>query len=125
MLEPQVITRTELFQGLEQGACLLTGNLRLSRFLGQNFARHAAADEQAVWLTPVIMPLQNWLEQAREADYNLSPSLFVDVSEPVVYRPLSDIFSDLEQARVLREKADLDLSNILIKLNLNTKDSSR
>ena len=66
MFEPQVITLTELFQALEQGARLLTGNLRLSRFLSRNFAQHALADEQAVWLTPVIMPLQNWLEQARE-----------------------------------------------------------
>lgn len=66
MLEPQVITQTELFKGLQQGACLLTGNLRLSRFISQNFARHTAAREQTVWLTPVIMPLQNWLDQARE-----------------------------------------------------------
>ncbi len=66
MLEPQVITQTQLFQGLQQGACLLTGNLRLSRFLSQNFARHAAARAQTVWLTPAIMPLQNWLDQARE-----------------------------------------------------------
>ncbi len=66
MLEPQVITQTELFQVLQQGARLLTGNLRLSRFLSQNFARHAVASEQVVWPTPAIMPLQNWLEQAWE-----------------------------------------------------------
>ena len=62
------------------------------------------------------------LEQAREADYNLSPSLFVDVSEPVVYRPLVDIVSDLQNARVLREKADANLYNILTSLDLDDEN---
>ena len=66
MLKPQVITRSELFSRLEQGATLLTGNLRLCRFLGQGFAQHAAEQDQAVWLTPEIMPFKNWLVQVRE-----------------------------------------------------------
>lgn len=66
MLEPQVITQSKLFQRLEQGASLLTGNLRLSRFLGKNFEQQALAGGQAVWLTPEILPLQIWLQQTRE-----------------------------------------------------------
>ena len=66
MLEPQVITQSKLFQHLEQGASLLTGNLRLSRFLNKNFEQHALAGGQTVWLTPEILPLQIWLQQVRE-----------------------------------------------------------
>jgi type I restriction enzyme M protein len=64
------------------------------------------------------------LAQAREADYNLSPSLFVDVSEPVVYRPLTDILADLQEARTLREKADSNLYNVLSDLNLAEESAS-
>lgn len=60
------------------------------------------------------------LEQAREADYNLSPSLFVDVSEAVVHRPLAYILSDLQKARVVREKADDSLYTVLSKLGIHT-----
>jgi len=59
------------------------------------------------------------LEQVREADYNLSPSLFVDVSEPVVYRPLTYILSDLQETRVLREQADANLYDVLSKLGMD------
>ena len=66
MLKPQSIKNDELFSLLEQGAILLTGNLRLCRYLGQHFARYAMAREQAVWLTPEITPLKDWLAQTRE-----------------------------------------------------------
>ncbi|MEH2277234.1 MAG: hypothetical protein V7K40_21200 [Nostoc sp.] len=35
----------------------------------------------------------------READYNLSPSQFVDVSDKVVHRAIADILTDLAAAR--------------------------
>jgi type I restriction enzyme M protein len=57
------------------------------------------------------------LKQAREADYNLSPSLFVDVGQAVTHRPLSDILADLQEARILRENADVNLYNILAKIS--------
>jgi len=66
VLEPQAIINTELFRCLEQGAGLVTGNLRLSRFIGKNFEQCALAGGRTVWLTPDILPLQIWLQQARE-----------------------------------------------------------
>lgn len=39
------------------------------------------------------------LEQARTADYNLSPSQFVDVNGMVVHRSLQEIISDLAKAK--------------------------
>lgn len=38
------------------------------------------------------------LEELREADYNLSPSQFVDVSDKVVHRSIEDILTDLAVA---------------------------
>lgn len=58
------------------------------------------------------------LAQAREADYNLSPSLFVDVGEAAAYRPLGEILADLQEARTLREKADENLCRIIAELGL-------
>ncbi|MBD2773497.1 SAM-dependent DNA methyltransferase [Iningainema sp. BLCCT55] len=57
------------------------------------------------------------LEELRAADYNLSPSQFVDVSEKVVHRPLTDIVADLAAAKQEREWADKDLAEVLAKLN--------
>jgi len=58
------------------------------------------------------------LEEARNADYNLSPSQFVDVNDKVVHRSLQEIIKDLEITRTEREKADEELNNILAKLGL-------
>ncbi len=56
------------------------------------------------------------LEEAREADYNLSPSLFVDVGEAVTHRPLGEILADLQEARLVREQADQALDAVLTNL---------
>ena len=58
------------------------------------------------------------LEEAREADYNLSPSQLVEVGERVCHRALSSILEDLAVARVERERADAELSEVLTKLKL-------
>jgi type I restriction enzyme M protein len=58
------------------------------------------------------------LEQARAADYNLSPSQFVDVNDAVVHRSLREIMVDLEAAKMERERADRELSVFLSKLGL-------
>ena len=59
------------------------------------------------------------LENARKTDYNLSPSQFVDVSDKVEHRPVSEILADLTEARIAREKADKTLENVLTRLGLN------
>jgi type I restriction enzyme M protein len=58
-------------------------------------------------------------KEVQEADYNLSPSQFVEVNDKVTHRPISEILMDLEVARSEREKADKDLAEVLAKLNLN------
>lgn len=59
------------------------------------------------------------LEDARAADYNLSPSQFVEVGERVSHRALSSILEDLAVARVERERADSELNGVLAKLGLS------
>jgi type I restriction enzyme M protein len=62
------------------------------------------------------------LEEARKADYNLSPSQFVTVTEQAQHRPLGAILSDLDAARLEREQADADLSHVLHRLGLDGKE---
>ena len=59
------------------------------------------------------------LEDARETDYNLSPSQFVDVGDKVEHRPISEILADLTEARIVREEADNTLEDVLTRLELN------
>ena len=56
------------------------------------------------------------LEDARNADYNLSPSQFVDVNDKVVHRSLKEIMADLAIAKTKREEADIALDTFLDKL---------
>lgn len=56
------------------------------------------------------------LDEVRTADYNLSPSQFVEVADRAVHRPLPDILADLAAARVERERADAELETVLAKL---------
>ena len=58
------------------------------------------------------------LDEVRAADYNLSPSQFVDVGERGTHRGLSDILEDLKAARQRREEADLKLEEVLQSLGL-------
>lgn len=59
------------------------------------------------------------LDDARAADYSLSPSQFVEVNDKVHHRPLNEILADLTAARAERERADAELTTILGKLGLN------
>lgn len=59
------------------------------------------------------------LEDMRAADYNLSPSHFVEVGERAEHRTLSAILSDLTDAEIERKQADEELHEILMKLGLN------
>jgi type I restriction enzyme M protein len=59
------------------------------------------------------------LEEARAADYNLSPSQFVEVNDRVKHRPLAEILADLQMARVERDKANAALDTVLATLDLS------
>lgn len=61
------------------------------------------------------------LQDARDADYNLSPSQFVEINDKVTHRSLSEILADLAVARQEREWADKDLAEVLAKLDLNCR----
>ncbi len=61
------------------------------------------------------------LENARKTDYNLNPSQFVDLSDRVEHRPISDILADFTETRIAREKADQALEEVLTRLGLNTR----
>ncbi len=58
------------------------------------------------------------LEQVRDADYNLSPSLFVEINSKVEHRQIADILADLQRARSEREAADSVLEKLLSALNI-------
>ena len=78
----------------------------------------AVADAYRKWQTQeklcrVITP-----DEAREADFNLSPSQFVEVNEREKHRPIPEILRDLEVARAERERADGELAEVLGKLGL-------
>lgn len=59
------------------------------------------------------------LAEIRAADYNLSPSQFVDIADRVQHRSLPTILADLDAARIEREEADEALAEVLAKLGLN------
>ncbi|MCC5610559.1 type I restriction-modification system subunit M [Nostoc sp. CHAB 5834] len=61
------------------------------------------------------------LEELRKADYNLSPSQFVNINDKVSHRSITDILADLAVARWEREQADRNLDEALAKLNLNIR----
>jgi type I restriction enzyme M protein len=60
------------------------------------------------------------LEEVREADYNLSPSQFVEINDRVKHRTMKEILADLNMARANRERADAELREILERLQLKS-----
>lgn len=62
------------------------------------------------------------LDEARAADYNLSPSQFVDVNDHILHRPLAEISRDVNTARAERERADAQLAQVLAQLGLNHQE---
>jgi len=58
------------------------------------------------------------LEEVREADYNLSPSLFVATNDRIKHRPMPAILADLHAARSRRQSADAALDDTLVRLGL-------
>ncbi len=60
------------------------------------------------------------LAETREADYNLSPSLFVEVNGSLTHRPIHHIIADLNAARLERERADAYLVEILAGIDIES-----
>ena len=78
----------------------------------------AVADVFSKWETREKLSRVITLKEVRSADYDLSPSQFVEVEERVTHRVLTDIVEDLAVARVERERADSELAVILTSLGL-------
>jgi len=78
----------------------------------------AVAEAYRSWKTQEKLCRVVTLEEVREADYNLSPSQFVEINERVKHRAIAEILADLERARVEREQADARLEEILGTLGL-------
>ena len=78
-----------------------------------------AAEVYQAWESREKLSAVITLEDARKTDYNLSPSQFVDVADEVEYRPIHQILADLTEARIVREKADKALEDVLIQLSLS------
>ncbi len=57
-------------------------------------------------------------EDAKESDFNLSPSQFVEVKDKTEHRGLVDIYEDLKVVKQERETADNNLTEILTKLGI-------
>ena len=79
----------------------------------------AAAEVYQAWESREKLSAVITLEDIRKADYNLSPSQFVDVGDKVEHRPVSEILADLTGARIAREKADNALEDVLTRVGLN------
>jgi type I restriction enzyme M protein len=56
------------------------------------------------------------LEEIREADFNLSPSLFVSVNDRIHHRPISEILKELAVIKGEREEADSSLESMVRRL---------
>jgi type I restriction enzyme M protein len=82
----------------------------------------AVAEVLGNWETREKLSRVITLEQLRETDYNLSPSLFVETGDNYRHRPIHTILSDLNIARVERERSDEALDAILERLGFIAKD---
>jgi len=78
----------------------------------------AVAEVYQKWETREKLSRVITLDEVREADYNLSPSQFVEINEREKHRPIAEILADLEEARAERERADGELAEVLSKLGL-------
>lgn len=64
------------------------------------------------------------LEEMREADYNLSPSMFVEINDKADHRAISTIVADLRRAHTERELADKKLNGLLVVLGLTSGETT-
>ena len=80
---------------------------------------NAASEVYQAWESREKLSHVITLDDARKTDYNLSPSQFVDVGDMVEHRSVYEILADLTDARIVREKADKTLEDVLVRLGLN------
>jgi type I restriction enzyme M protein len=85
----------------------------------------AVAEVYYKWETREKISKVITLDDARAADYNLSPSLFVSINDILTHRSLSEILPDLAAAGAEREKADEKLIEILTRLGLKKATTKR
>jgi type I restriction enzyme M protein len=78
----------------------------------------AVAGVYRAWETREKLSRVVTLDELRAADYNLSPSQYVEVGDRAQHRSLCDIHADLILARTERERADAELASILTRLGL-------
>jgi type I restriction enzyme M protein len=78
----------------------------------------AVANVYRKWDTQEKLSRVITLDEAKEADFNLSPSQFVEVNEREKHRAIAEILRDLEKARAERERADAELDKILAGLGV-------
>ena len=103
--------------------------INLSQYFEKEKPKNILADDAIKTATEVYQAWESreklssviTLEDAQETDYNLSPSQFVDVGDKVEHRPVNEILADLTEARIVREKADNALEDMLARLGLNEK----
>ena len=79
----------------------------------------AVAEVFRDWLTKEKLSRIITLDEIRAADYNLSPSQFVEVNDRAQHRPLNEILADFSIACKERERADYELAAVLVKLGLD------
>ena len=81
----------------------------------------AVADAYRKWQTQEKLCRVITMDEAREADFNLSPSQFVEVNEREEHRPIPEILLELERAKAERERADGELAEVLKNLRLEAR----
>ena len=79
----------------------------------------AVVEVYRTWETREKLSRVITLAEAREADYNLSPSLFVTIDDAIGHRSIKHILMELDEARHERERADAVLAKILTELKLS------
>jgi type I restriction enzyme M protein len=79
----------------------------------------AAVEAYGAWETRDKLCRVVTLDEVWKADYNLSPSQFVEVTDREEHRPLGEILSDFQDARIEREQADEELARVLQALGLD------
>lgn len=79
---------------------------------------NAVAEVFHKWETREKLSRVVTLEELQKADFNLSPSFYVDTNNKINHRPLSLILNDLSEIRREREAADSALDAFISKLSI-------
>ena len=66
MIERQTISLAEVFDALDRGVTVVTGNKRLASVTRQVFEQAAIDKGLEVWLTPDVLPWTAWLQRVWE-----------------------------------------------------------